>query len=144
MVNDCSKLCACISITLSHTAILTYYIGVYLSLNNKPVQPDDGVIFITDIGTSSPNQLVCTSDRIPCCQDHGGWYFPNKSEVMNISNKPTPTAFHTDRNGNGEVNLYRVNSDVVSPTGYFCCKTIDATDSNHTLCVYLCKYNNLC
>ena len=119
------------------------YSGVYISLVGSTIPSHDVVIPITDIGTSSPNQLVCVSDRKPCCQDqsqHGGWYYPNQSRVEHISERPTPTAFHSDRNGRGEINLYRTSTEVKSPFGQFCCETIDTTNTNHTLCVTVCEF----
>ena len=114
------------------------YSGVYLSLGGSLIPQQGVMILITDIGTSSPNQLICTSDRKPCCQDqpqYGGWYYPNQSRVVNLSERPTPTAFHSDRNNHGEINLYRISTDVKSPVGQFCCETMDATNTNHTLCI---------
>ena len=96
------------------------------------------MILVTDIGISSPNQLVCVSDWKPCCQDqpqYGGWYYPNRSRVAHISEQPTPTAFHSDRNNRGEINLYRTSTDINFPIGQFCCETMDAENTNHTLCV---------
>lgn len=98
----------------------------------------DVVIPITDIGTSLPNQLACVSDRKPCCQDepqYGGWYYPNRSRVTHISERPTPTAFHSDRNNRGEINLYRTSTDTYFPVGQFCCEMMDAENTNHTLCI---------
>ena len=102
------------------------------------------IILITDIGTSSPQQLVCTSDRMPCCQDppqYGEWYFPDGSQVKHIT-EGSPTTFHRNRDNNGNVNLYRVNSDVMSPIGSFCCEIEDATVTNQTLCINISKYLN--
>ena len=119
-------------------------LGVYLSLGGSIIPPHGVMILVTNIGTSS-NQLVCTSDRKPCCQDQpqiGGWYFPNQSRVLHLSEQPTPTAFHSDRNNRGGISLYRTSSDIVSPIGQFCCETMDATSSNHTLCVNVCEYTS--
>ena len=115
--------------------------GVYLSQNGRLIEPDSNFL-ITDIGTSPPQQLVCTSDRKPCCQDqpqYGEWKFPDGSQVIHFSERPVPTAFHRNRDNDGNVNLYRVSSDVMSPTGKFCCEIEDATHMNQTLCVNLGK-----
>ena len=105
------------------------------------IVPSNGTIFITDIGTSSSQQLVCTSDRKPCCWDqpqYGEWKFPSGSQIKHITEGAT--AFHRNRDNSGNVNLFRVNSDVISPTGIFCCEIPDANDMNHTLCVNICEY----
>lgn len=88
-----------------------------------------------DIGTSSQHQLavVCTTDRMPCCQDepqHGKWQFRNGTQITEES-----TTFRTNRDNNGNVNLYRVSSDVMSPTGIFCCEIGDANGTNQILCI---------
>ena len=125
-------LCVVLKLTILHL-----YVGVYLSQNGRFIEPDSNIL-ITDIGTSSPQQLVCTSDKMPCCQadpQYGEWYFPDESQVIHTSERPAPTTFHRDRDNNGNVNLYRVSSDVMSPTGRFCCEIEDATATNQTVCV---------
>ena len=116
--------------------------GVYLSYYDGIILESNSSIPITDIGTSSPQQLVCTSDRKPCCLDqpqYGEWYFPDGSQVVSISERPVPTTFHGNRDNNGNVNVYRVSSDVTSPTGRFCCEIEDAIATNQTLCVNISK-----
>ena len=68
---------------------------------------------------------------MPCCQGDtaGEWRFPNNTAVTDQS------TFRTNRNDNGEINLFRASSDVVSPTGRFCCHVPDATGTTATLCV---------
>ena len=115
------------------------YTGAYLSQNGRFIEPNSSIP-ITDIGTSSPQQLVCTSDRKPCCRDqpqYGEWKFPDGSQVIHISERPVPTAFHRNRDNDGNVYLYRVSSDIMSPTGRFCCEIEDATHMNQTICVNL-------
>ena len=87
-----------------------------------------------DIGTSSQHQLavVCTTDRMPCCKNmpqHGEWKFPNGTLVTEEQR-----TFRRNRDNNGNVNLFRVSSDVMSPTGRFCCDVKDATATNQTMC----------
>ena len=117
--------------------IATPYIsGVYLSHNGAVIESDN-TILITNVGTSSPNGLVCTTDKTPCCSgldEAAGWLLPNGEVVQTSSD---PTMFTSDRNSNGEINLYQVNSDVMSPTGRFCCRVPDATGTNHTNCVVI-------
>ena len=103
---------------------------------------NDSNILITDIGTSSPEQpVVCTSDRMPCCRNspqYGEWYFPDGSQVIHISENGV-MAFHRNRDNDGHVNLFRVSSDVMSPTGRFCCEIEDNTNTNQTVCVNIGK-----
>ena len=128
---------------LSNAGTLLFYYAyaaVYLSQSGRFIEPDSNIL-ITDIGTSPPQQLVCTSDRKPCCQDqpqYGEWKFPDGNQVKHIT-EGQPATFHRDRNNGGNVNLYRVSSDVMSPNGKFCCEIEDATHMNQTLCVNLGK-----
>ena len=88
-------------------------------------------ILIADIGTSSPQQVVCTTDKNPCCSNPnvaGDWVFPNSAA-------PQPTTFRRDRSVNGEINLYRISNDVISPIGRFCCRVSDAIGVQQTICV---------
>lgn len=107
--------------------------GVYLSHNGSVLKPNSN-IFITDIGTSSQDQLavICTTDRMPCCQDppqHGEWKFPNGSLVNDQS------TFRRNRDNNGNVILFLVSGEVMSPTGRFCCEVEDATATDRSLCI---------
>ena len=119
------------------------YTGVYLSLGGTVGLENNTCIPIMDIGTTSPQQLVCTSDKMPCCQDppHGEWKFPNGSQVKHLVEGAT--AFHSNRDNNGNVNLYRVSSDVRSG-GRFCCEIPDSYDTYHTLCVDIGKISGDC
>ena len=97
----------------------------------------DTTILITNVGTSSLNSLVCITDKTPCCfglDGAAGWLLPN-GEVVQSSQGTM--SFTSDRNSNGEINLYRASSDIMSPTGRFCCRVPDATDTNHTNCVVI-------
>ena len=111
---------------------------MYLSHNGVVIE-SNSTILITDIGTSLPQHLVCTTDRDNCCEgsifdDVANWLFPDGGEVPHTSVAQT---FGRDRNNNGETNLYRVNNDVMSPTGRFCCRVLDATGTVHTPCVVI-------
>ena len=48
-----------------------------------------------------------------------------------------PTNFRRDRGTAGEINLYRVNENIMSPTGRFCCVAFDAIGTKQTHCVHL-------
>ena len=114
---------------------------MYLSRNGVVIE-SNSTILITDIGTSSPQHLVCTTDKSDCCRGITGmtfngvadWLFPDGRIVPRVSVAQT---FGRDRSSNGETNLYRANNDVMSPTGRFCCRVPDATGTNHTLCVVI-------
>ena len=127
------------------------FAGVYLSLRGV-VYPSNSVILITEIeetvtkdgmtDTTSNNGLQCITDRRPCCQTppnrHGEWLFPDGSNVPGIF--LNPTTFYRNRGDDGTVNLNRVNSDVMMPTGRFCCVLSDATGVDQTLCVNIGRY----
>ena len=111
---------------------------MYISLGNYIAFENNSNIFVTEIGIEAPHQLVCTSDRKPCCRDpsqYGEWKFPNGSQV--IHRTEGAVAFHRDRDNVGNVNLYRANERVIAPSGKFCCEIEDATNKNTTLCVML-------
>ena len=113
--------------------------SISLSINGVVIQPDSNVV-ITDIGTSQQHQLVCITDKIPCCTTPnraGEWIFPNGSTVPTMG--ANPTQFYRNRGSSGEINLYRVNDDVITPTGRFCCKVPDAIDEVHNICVNIGK-----
>ena len=79
-----------------------------------------------------------SSDRVPCCRSAfraGEWYFPNGTMVPVESPTASPTTFYRNRGrDDGTVNLNRVNTEVMSPTGLFCCVVPDATDVMQTVC----------
>ena len=131
---------ACCMHNMSVAIIMYTHAGVYLTHGTRIMTSPENTLLITDIGISPPHQLVCTSDRMPCCQDppqYGEWKFPNGSQVLHISEGAV--AFHRNRDNYGNVNLYRVSSDILSPAGRFCCEIEDATGTNHTLCVNMSK-----
>ena len=106
---------------------------------------NDSQININNIGLSSdiPNgALQCITDKIPCCLSQnprlGEWYLPNRNLVRGTT---PPTVFYRNRGDNGQVSLNRP-SDIMSPTGQFCCEVPDATDTNQTLCVYVGELKN--
>ena len=134
----CTKL---IIMTNHHTYPHT---GVYLSLKGT-VYANNSVINITEIGetdtsTATPpqnsnNGLQCITDRMPCCRfGHraGEWFFSNRTMVP--LSGPT---FYRNRgfNDDGTVNLNRANTNVMMPTGLFCCVVPDATDVMQWACV---------
>ena len=118
-----------------------YYVqlfpGVYL-LHNGVIIEANSKIFITDIGITAPHHLVCLTDRNPCCRSPhtvGDWIFPNATNVGLLGSNSRAAHFYTNRGINGEINLYRVSSDVISPTGRFCCRVPNVTNINHTICI---------
>ena len=108
------------------------------------VYPKNSSILITEIEettTTSNKGLQCITDNRPCCQTppnrHGEWIFPNRSYVPGIAQNPT--SFFRNRGDDGTVNLNRLNSDVMMPTGRFCCVVPDATSVNQTVCANIGK-----
>ena len=123
---------------------ITIFAGVYL-YHNRRVLINNSNIAINTIHTALEPQtlhsiIVCTSDRIPCCQDapqYGEWYFPNGSQV--IHKGEGAVAFHRRRDNFGNVYLLRIGSSIMSPSGKFCCEVEDATGRNQTLCINICN-----
>ena len=107
------------------------------------VYPNSSVIPITEIeetNTTSNNGLQCITDRRPCCAAQprqGEWFFPNGSNVPGVAQNPT--SFYRNRGDDGTVNLNRLNSDVMMPTGSFCCVVSDNTSVDQTVCANIGK-----
>ena len=114
-------------------------IAVQLELGNAN-HTNNSVVMITDIGDAN-NQLVCTTERSPCCvrpYRFGEWYFPNGSAV---SIGAYGYSFYrrrrdTDRSVLGGVLLHR-RFDAVSPTGIYHCIVPGADGLDQTLYVGL-------
>ena len=87
------------------------------------------------------NGLQCITDKPNCCRVGayiriGEWHFPNGTLVPILRRgKNRATSFFRNRGHNdGTVNLNRVNSDVMSPTGQFCCRVPDSVNRIQTIC----------
>ena len=70
---------------------------------------------------------------MPCCAGAqiGQWNFPNGTHVPMQSNAAT---FYQNRGGDGTVNLNRLNTNIMMPTGLFCCEVPDAVSDVQRLC----------
>ena len=117
---------------------------MYLSLN-RTVYVNNSIIQITSIGkadsnTSQNEGLQCITDRKPCCETgpniSGDWYFPNGTIVPMQS---SAASFYRSRGSDGTANLERVASDIILPTGLFCCVIPDATDALQRVCATISK-----
>ena len=108
--------------------------GVYLSLKGT-VYANNSVILITEIASNTG--LQCITDRSPCCGTQGRagqWYFPDGNQVPVLGVGATKaTTFYRNRGDDGSVNLNRL-SDIMSPTGLFCCEIPDATNIHQRVC----------
>ena len=115
-----------------------HHLGTYLSLGETVGLQNNTCISNNEIGSSSPRQLVCVTDRMPCClaqSQQGQWHFPNGSQVGLMSG---PTGFYMKRTVKGSVNLLYVGDNVTqSASGQFCCRIGDAVDVVQTLCVHV-------
>ena len=112
--------------------------GVYLSLKGVVYTNDSSVIPITEIGETteaSNTGLQCITDRRPCCAAPGTrtgvWLFPDGTLVPLQS---SATTFYRNRGDDGTVNLNRLNTGVMMPTGLFCCEVPGALNIIHRLC----------
>ena len=117
-----------------HTPTL---IGVYLSLRGT-VYVNNDVIPITEIGetnTTSNTGLQCITDRMPCCTAVGAragdWYFPDGTTVLPVG---VATTFYRNRGDDGTINLNRLNTNIMMPTGLFCCEVPDAAGRTQRVC----------
>ena len=114
---------------------------------------NNSIILITEIeytstsngvtDATSNNGLQCITDRRPCCaaqpNRQGEWIFPdNGGNVPGLAQNPT--SFSRNRGDDGTVNLNRLNSDVMMPTGRFCCVVPDATSVDQTVCANIGTY----
>ena len=118
------------------------------------VYPNNSVILITEIeptttsngvtDTATNNGLQCITDRSPCCQTpsnrYGEWFFPNDGGVVPV--QAGATSFFRNRGNDGTVNLNRLNSDVMMPTGRFCCVVPDAVNVSMSTCAVISKCIN--
>lgn len=123
--------------------------GVYL-LFKGVVYGNNSVLSISDIGETDTDinnpqpifndALQCVSDRMPCCRfggyKSGDWYFPNMSQVPHSSAHSIQNIYRNrgPRVNDGTVNLNRLNTDIISPTGLFCCRVSDTTNTTVTMC----------
>ena len=110
---------------------------------------NNSVIQITEIGSYYDHDhevLQCITDKIPCCgtppHRAGEWYFPYGGKVPIQGGA---TSFYRSRGDNGEVNLNRLSSNIMMPTGRFCCKVPDATNTLQIICATILssKYHKL-
>ena len=111
--------------------------GIYLSLKGM-VYANNSAIQITEIGetnTISNTGLQCITDRMPCCAAAGArageWNFPNGTTVPT---QGVATTFYRTRGDDGTVNLNRLNTNVMMPTGLFCCEVPDTSGDTQPLC----------
>lgn len=120
---------------------LKHNIGVYLSLKGI-VYANNSIIQNTNIGQTDPYSsqnegLQCVTDRMPCCSSQiGEWSFPDGTTVPTRDNA---VSFYRNEGDDGAVNLNRIGSNVVSPTGLFCCVIPDATDTLQRMCATISK-----
>ena len=92
------------------------------------------------------NGLQCITDKPNCCRVNaikiGEWYFPNGTAVpiLGYGNNSAITFYRNRGYNDSTVNLNRVSSNVMSPTGNFCCKVPDSVDINHTVCANISEF----
>ena len=120
----------------------THTVGVYLSLKGT-VYANNSVIPITEIGetdSTSNTGLQCITDRRPCCVTRGRageWYFPDGTTT--VPPQGAAITFYRNRGDDGSVNLNRLNSGVMMPTGLFCCVVPDFNDIMQRVCATICE-----
>ena len=110
-------------------------VGVHLALRGHFIA-NNSHVNIRSIGQHSNRALQCITDKSPSGCRHGEWLFPNGDGI----------AYHGSsfyRRG-GDMHNTRVMSlnrppNVMTPTGQFCCKMLDATFILQTHCVIIGK-----
>ena len=137
--------------------------GVYLCLKGK-TNFTGGIVPINVIGETNiihphlavnnygNNGLQCITDKPNCCRvdnrpPHdsiriGEWYFPNGTAVpiLGYGNNRAITFYRNRGYNDSTVNLNRVSSNVMSPTGNFCCQVPDSMGRNQTVCVNISEF----
>ena len=97
---------------------------------------------MTNPDTDQNEGLQCITDKKPCCRIGrtlvGEWFFPSPSGMM-VPGGTGPTFYRNRGRGDGTVNLNRVNTNVMMPTGLFCCVVPDATDVVQWTCANVCE-----
>ena len=113
--------------------------GVYVT-HNSNVLANDSVVMISEIGRADNNRLQCVTDRMPCCTNPvGEWFFPG--DVGIVPRMDMADTFFRNRGDDGTVNLNRLNSNAMMPTGQYCCVVPDATGVMQWACVVICKFD---
>ena len=99
------------------------------------VYANNSVIPIREVGETSRTGLQCITDRRPCCAGAriGQWRFPDGTLVPVLG--AGATLFYRNRGEDGTVNLNRLYTGVMMPTGLFCCEVPDAIDVDQTVCI---------
>ena len=105
----------------------------------------NSVIPITEIGetnATSNTGLQCITDRMSCCASpikQGNWLFPDGVTTV-PGPQQSPTTFYRNRGNDGTINLNRVNTNIMMPIGQFCCRVLNAADTEQTVCVDIGMY----
>ena len=100
--------------------------------------PAGSQIPITDVGESTPDALVCRTDRDDCCDNRPGetrqgeWKYPNGSTVRTSGSGDD---FYRNR-GTSIVRLSRRNG-ATGPTGLYCCEVASVADPNARIFINL-------
>ena len=66
----------------------------------------------------------------------GEWFFPDGTMVPGPSG---PTFYRNRGHDDGTVNLNRASTNVMMPTGKFCCVVPDATGDMQKICASVCE-----
>ena len=86
--------------------------------------------------------LQCITDRMPCCRSSpntaGEWFFPDGTMVPGQCTGQGTTFCRNRGEDDGTVHLNRI-SNVMSPTGLFCCEVPDATGVMQRICARVCE-----
>ena len=107
---------------------------MYLSLRGRIYANNNSYIDIDDIGEGDDGAaLLCVTNLIQCCRDEdtsdgvgalGVWLYPNRTDVQL---KDSGDKFYHNR----DRSIVRLNrrDNAISPTGLYCCKVPDASNT---------------
>ena len=86
---------------------------------------------ITEVGVADSEAVLCRTD---CCTGQGHWRYPNGTH---IGNRTSRYGIFSSR-GNMTVGLHKM-TDVMSPTGQYCCEVATTTNTDASICIILSK-----
>ena len=110
--------------------------GVHLALRGRFIA-NNSHVNIRSIGQHSNRALQCITDKSPSGCRYGEWFFPNGDWNTEYA---YGSSFYK-RGGNMYNRVMSLNRppNVMTPTGQFCCKVLDATFTLQTRCAIIGK-----
>ena len=117
--------------------LFTPSIDVFLSLNGTVI-PNNGLLYISDIGSTDETALLCITNRPGSPNSGGDWHAPDGTAVGSLGTIDVP-GFVRNR-GPMVVRLRRTTGTDPAAEGIYQCSIEDATSTIHYISVGL--YNS--